>query len=95
MFGTMLKSVPATSLRMRNASASLRRVSSVCQAKKGKGAKGGKGAKKGSLITPFKLQPWQSTDLIMQHLLMVESYRYVFDCSKYTAAPQSGSVHDF
>lgn len=45
----------------------------MCQAKGGK-KKGG--AKKGSLLPTTRLEPWQSTDIIMQHLLMVESYRF-------------------
>lgn len=57
-------------------------VSHIAAAKKG-GKKGGKGKggnkKGGSLLGELaakpKIQPWQSTDVIMQHLLMVESYR--------------------
>jgi hypothetical protein len=54
-----------------------RSVSVVCNAKK-KGKKGGK-QKKGSLLgdagTKPIVQPWQTTEVIMQHLLMIESYR--------------------
>lgn len=48
-----------------------------CEAKKGKKKGGKKGAKKsGGLLGDVpKLQPWQKTEVIMQHLLMIESYR--------------------
>lgn len=65
-----------------NRGATLAPVSSrtvACEAKKGKKKKGGqKGNKKGGgLLTDVpKLQPWQKTEVIMQHLLMIESYRW-------------------
>lgn len=70
--------VPSSSFRSSSIAVSFRRSGSVvCHAKK-KGKKGGK-QKKGSLLgsVPKKsaIQPWQTTEVIMQHLLMVESYR--------------------
>ena len=53
-----------------------RSASVVCNAKK-KGKKGGKKQKGSLLDIPKKsqIQPWQTTEIIMQHLLLVESYR--------------------
>lgn len=70
--------VPSSTFRSSSIAVSFRRSGSVvCHAKK-KGKKGGK-QKKGSLLgsVPKKsaIQPWQTTEVIMQHLLMVESYR--------------------
>jgi hypothetical protein len=61
-----------------------RQASVVCFAKKGKKGKKGGNKKGGSLLgdlakTP-QIQPWQTTDIVMQHLLMVESYRCDIEC---------------
>ena len=54
----------------------------ACEAKKGKkgGKKGNKkgGSLLGDLANAPKIQPWQTTEVIMQHLLMIECYRFVW-----------------